>query len=979
MLIDAADASETRVVVLQNGDIEHFDFISKSKQQIKGNIYLGKITRIEPSLQAAFVEYGGDKQGFLSFSEIHHDYYQIPVEDRKKLQEEMERMAELESLEDDDEDADAPSTPNQPKAASSPNQANANKSGAKPKPANINNNDNNDDNAEKAELEQQTKGKVRRRGGRRKNLNKRNFEIATEATELEENISPEHIVSHDGEIITAINHQDANEVTPEIQQAINAGQDVVVAETNNAISGNQASDNEPHDNVTPQEPEAKSGDDDDSKLIAPIAMSVENDDANLIATSETGEISENGEISEIREVAEVAEITDAKEKTKRPKPQRNNHEQHDGSETIIEAGSPDETEELRRNNYPVHRRYKIQEVLKPGQLVLVQVVKEERGNKGVSVSTYISLAGRYCVVMPNSPKAGGISRKIGSGEDRKRLREISDELKEISGMSAIIRTAGLDRSKAEIKRDYEYLIKLWNQVREDALSSIAPALVYEENDIIKRSIRDHYDGHLEGGVLVQGDVAYRKAKDFMKLLMPSHAPKIKQYKATAPLLAEYGVESMLAELYRPIAPLKSGGYLVLNPTEALVSVDVNSGRSTNEKNVEETAYRTNLEACDELARQLRLRNLGGLIVVDFIDMSYHKYRRNVERALKEALKNDRAKIQIGSISTFGLLELSRQRIGSSLEESTTHACPACSGSGRVPMPEAVALQLLRNLQYFLSEYDENGEVNISLSQALMLELLNNHRTMLDKLAVDFKVSFAFELHPENHDMVYNFKGKGNIRFESTNNNERKGKFAAKNKRIKTRPPEKNDGKNEGKNDGKRDNKHDERDEKNIAQKDVTEEIIVAVDVVATEDISNDEAENIATEGGDAVVKKSRRRGKRGGKNQQRRKLEEQEIATDDAQLTSEQSDEIVSTQQNDAVNDEKINSEVMNNKKINNEIENKDTINITPLENNTTLENNIMITVDENKNILQENQQDQSPEKSDEPKRKGWWQRVLDA
>jgi ribonuclease E len=444
--------------------------------------------------------------------------------------------------------------------------------------------------------------------------------------------------------------------------------------------------------------------------------------------------------------------------------------------------------------------------------------------------------------MPNSPKGGGISRKIGSGDDRKRLREISDELKEMRGMSAIIRTAGMDRSKAEIKRDYEYLIKLWNQVREDALASIAPALVYEENDIIKRSIRDHYDGQLEA-IIVQGDAAYKKAKEFMKLLMPSHAAKIKHYKEGVPLFAHYGVEAMLNTLYRPTAPLKSGGYLVINPTEALISVDVNSGRSTNEKNVEETAYRTNLEACAELARQLRLRNLGGLIVVDFIDMAYHKYRRNVEKALKDALKNDRAKIQIGHISTFGLLELSRQRIGSSLEESTTQPCAACNGTGRVPRPDAIILQLLRNLQHFLSEHGEGGVVTISLAQALLLELLNDHAEMVSKLRHDFKVDISFELHPDDKNTSYLFKGRNGLRFDSEQGYGNKQKIQEKKKNKPNHKKERSD---------------------NVA-------------TPPTMPVEPHEAAQTPHEGEPASEeqrpKKSRRRGKRGGKNQQRFKKE----------------------------------------------------------------------------------------------------------
>lgn len=742
MLIDAQDATEIRVVVLENGEIEHFDFVSKSRQQIKGNIYLGKVTRVEPSLQAAFVEYGAEKQGFLSFSEIHPDYFQIPVEDRQKLLEEASRFAE-----EDDEMATVESVKKVDAEASD------------------------------SEISV-SQNKIKKRGGRRKKLNKR------------------------GEV-EAINQNDAvenAEMVADVAEIDNQPEQQAEAE---AESLNQASN-----------------DDGDNKVIPMTVKS----DYEEVASQELQGNSQDDATDDVAAENEE-EIAD----------------------DVVVTGNKDDAEEISHTNFALLRRYKIQEVIKPGQLVLVQVIKEERGNKGVSLSTYISLAGRYCVVMPNSPKGGGISRKIGSGDDRKRLKEISDELKELRGMSAIIRTAGLDRSKTEIKRDYEYLIKLWNQVREDALKSIAPALVYEENDILKRSIRDHYDGET-GSILVQGELAYKKAKEFMKLLMPSHAAKIKQHKSTAPIFSEYSVEEQINELYRPIVQLGSGGYLVINPTEALISVDVNSGRSTNEKNVEETAYKTNLEACSELARQLRLRNLGGLIVVDFIDMAYHKYRRNVEKALKDALKDDRAKIQIGHISSFGLLELSRQRIGSSLEETTTQTCGHCSGTGRVVRCEVAAIQLIRNLRYFLSENIESEQViNVAASQAVLVELLSHHRAKLDAIAADFGVSLAFELHPENRDIIYIFKAKGGIRYDSA---------SLQNRFVKS-----NNGKNKKKN--KRGNKPDisRADEKNIieAQEKSVESESVEID---DSEKSGDIAEN--------TQKKSRRRGRRGGKNAKNR-------------------------------------------------------------------------------------------------------------
>ncbi len=629
MLIDAADAEETRVVITESGDVDHFDFVSKSKKQIKGNIFLGKVTRVEPSLQAAFVEYGGNKHGFLSFSEIHPDYYQIPVEDRKRLLEEAEAEAREEEEAQDGEEGEESSEPSDKKAKSS---------------------------------NRSKKAGVKRRGRRK---------------------------------VTAKKNENEEAVTPE----------------------------------------ADADEDKEQGTTQALANEVER-----VIASEEGDTETDADLID----------------------------EEGGAVEAVE-----EEEEVRKPRRPSSRRYKIQEVVRPGQILLVQVVKEERGNKGVSLSTYISLAGRYCVLMPNSHKAGGISRKIANGDDRKRLRDISSELKQLRGMNAIIRTAGIDRTRAEIKRDYEYLIKLWNQIREDALASIAPALVYEENDIIKRSIRDHYESEIET-ILVEGEDSYKQAKEFMKMLMPSHAPKVKRYKESNPIFTEHGVEQQLAELYHSTASLKSGGYVVINPTEALISIDVNSGRSTNERNVEETAYKTNLEACEEIARQLRLRNLGGLIVIDFIDMAYHKYRRNVERALKEALRNDRARIQVGHISTFGLLELSRQRMGASLIETTTETCPHCHGHGRVTLVESTVVQLMRNLQSFVAEHG-SGEITVSVSQPVLLDLFNTHRDVLKQLEEAHEVTIIIELHTQDDRAYYQLKGQSGLRFDSLSGFARKGR------------------------------------------------------------------------------------------------------------------------------------------------------------------------------------------------------------
>jgi ribonuclease E len=651
MLIDALDPEETRVVITENGEIDHFDFVTKSKKQIKGNIYLGKVTRIEPSLQAAFVEYGGDKQGFLPFSEIHPDYYQIPVEDRKRLLEEAEAAAIQRERDADRADEEMENEGSSVDAADE-------------------------------EPARRPRGGVKRRG--RRNLKRDS--VAESADTADRVIASEAV---------------------EDSEAPEAGQ---------PVAENSESWDHPDETT-----DADRQSDDEAQNIS-------------VTAEDTGDTeSENGSVPESRD---------------------------------------DDSDYQRSPRQSMARRYKIQEVMRPGQLVLVQVIKEERGNKGVSISTYISLAGRYCVLMPNSPRAGGISRKIASGEDRKRLREISDELKDIRGMNAIIRTAGIDRTRAEIKRDYEYLIKLWNQVREDALGSIAPATVYEENDIIKRSIRDYYNGELEN-IYVEGEASYRQAKDFMKMLTPSHAPRVKQYKEAQPIFTAYNIEPQLSELYHNAAPLRSGGYIVINPTEALISIDVNSGKSTTERNVEETAYKTNLEACDEIARQLRLRNLGGLVVIDFIDMGYHKNRRNIERAMKDALKADRARIQVGHISAFGLMELSRQRMGSSLEETTTQSCVSCKGTGRTMLPEAMVMQMLRNLQSFLADNPDAGSVTLCVSRAVMMALFNHYRSAIQALEAALNITLTVELHPDDHDTVYVFKTRTGARYDSLEGTVRK--------------------------------------------------------------------------------------------------------------------------------------------------------------------------------------------------------------
>ena len=530
MLIDATHAEETRVVVVDGTKVEEFDFETAAKRQLAGNIYLAKVTRVEPSLQAAFVDYGGNRHGFLAFSEIHPDYYQIPVADRRALLEEERQLARAA-----EDDAERPRR-------------------RRPAPA---------------------------------------------------------------------------------AQAADAGE-TAAARTADDIPGMAVIDAEEEAALQREEP------------------------------------------TEERPYAAVDHAADS-------------------DDSIESVADEDVSDEIRAPRRPRLRKYKIQEVIKVRQILLVQVVKEERGNKGAALTTYLSLAGRYCVLMPNTARGGGISRKITQPADRKKLKEIAASIEVPEGAGLIIRTAGAKRTKAEIKRDCEYLMRLWDQIRELTLKSIAPAPIYEEGNLIKRSIRDLYSRDIDE-VLVEGAEGYRTAKDFMKMIMPSHAKNVRLYADPMPLFARYQVESYLGSMFNPTVQLKSGGYIVIGVTEALVAIDVNSGRATKEGSIEETAVKTNLEAAEEIARQLRLRDLAGLIVIDFIDMEERKNNAAVEKKLKDKLKNDRARIQVGRISGFGLLEMSRQRLRPGILESTTQPCPHCHGTGILRSDDSLALQVLRQIE-----------------------------------------------------------------------------------------------------------------------------------------------------------------------------------------------------------------------------------------------------------------------------------------
>jgi len=593
MLIDARHPEETRVAVLTGNRIEEFDFESAEHKQIKGNIYLAKVTRVEPSLQAAFVDFGGNRHGFLAFSEIHPDYYQIPQQDREALlaeeQAHADEEAALRAAEDEDEDGDSES-----------------------------------------------------------------FDDA----------SSDH------------------------------------------------------------------GDEDGLDGVEEI----DTDQVDDVATIEDGHV-ENGDEDE-----PASEEGESRGRGRGRRPRR----QGSGGGSRSRAK---EMDALREKRQALRRRYKIQDVIQRRQVLLVQVVKEERGNKGAALTTYLSLAGRYCVLMPNSSHGGGISRKISSSSDRKRLKQIVGELSLPRSMGLIVRTAGLQRTKPEIKRDFDYLARLWDEIRETTLSSSAPALIHSDSDLIKRAIRDIYNRDIEE-VVVEGEEGYKSARAFMKLLMPSHVKRVRAYSDPVPLFQRYGAEDQLSAMYDPVVQLKSGGYLVINPTEALVSIDINSGRSTKEHGIEQTALNTNLEAAREIARQLRLRDMAGLVVIDFIDMEYGSSVRKVEKAMKEALKNDRARIQIGRISGFGLMEMSRQRLRTGVLEATTRSCPHCDGTGLVRTASSAGLAALRLIEDEAAK-GRGTTITLYASAEAAIYLLNTKRD--DLAEIESRYGVHVEVFPEGED------------------------------------------------------------------------------------------------------------------------------------------------------------------------------------------------------------------------------------
>ena len=666
MLIDAAHREETRVAVVTGNRVENFDFESASKRPLRGNIYLAKVTRVEPSLQAAFIEYGGNRHGFLAFSEIHPDYYQIPVADRQKL---LEAEAAEQRAEAEEEDAEA------------------------------------------------------------------------------EGRAPFHVRHHDDDHEDAGDFDDAGEpddigdVADDDDGAADgdAEQSVMAtrAETAESLS-TDADETDFGEDFGEETPRAELEEVDDQHDAEDIETAADSDDDDH----------ETGSDQSSRATSETDDVSAGDRRGRRRG--RNSR------------GSGDD--QPRRRSRP--RAYKIQEVIKRRQILLVQVVKEERGNKGAALTTYLSLAGRYCVLMPNTARGGGISRKITNPADRRRLKEAMSEMEVAEGMGLIVRTAGANRTKAEIKRDFDYLLRLWENIRDLTLKSTAPALIYEEGDLIKRSIRDLYSKDIDE-IVVDGDAAYKDAKEFMRMLMPSHAKNVKRYGDRDPIYQRYGVQQELDSLLEPTVTLKSGGYVVINPTEALVSIDVNSGRSTKEHNIEATALSTNMEAAEEIARQLRLRDMAGLIVIDFIDMDEPRNNRAVERKLKDNLKQDRARIQVGRISSFGLLEMSRQRMRSGVLEGSTEICPHCKGTGFVRSTESTALQVLRAIEVEALKGKAKA-LDVSVPTAVAVFILNQKRAKLldierrcrvsiylladgDLIAPDFSIKRTDERMPEDAD------------------------------------------------------------------------------------------------------------------------------------------------------------------------------------------------------------------------------------
>ena len=710
MLIDASHPEETRVAVVRGNRIEEFDFESQEKKQLRGNIYLAKVTRVEPSLQAAFVDYGGNRHGFLAFTEIHPDYYQIPVADRQALLDEEAAEARANRDEDDADEEKAPAKKTgKPKRRSRKAKAETTGEDAPVEAA-----DSDEPKEEKPE------------------------EVAADAVEgdAQPDASEDEDDGSSNTIAAVVETDSISEPLPgeDDENADSDSDEAVEAEEKPA---------KPKRRTTRRKPaKAKKEEVAEEDVVKAESPDVTEPEAELAAKSES-------EADSQEEAAPAAKPKRSRSRSrKKSKPEAEveaagdeNGDDDTNGDDVESVGQEDAMEEVpeRRRN---RRQYKIQEVIKRRQVLLVQVVKEERGTKGAALTTYMSLAGRYSVLMPNTARGGGISRKISNANDRKRLKTIASELEVPEGMGVILRTAGASRTKAEIKRDFEYLMRLWEQVRNLTLSSSAPCLVYEEGSLIKRSIRDLYDKDT-GEVLVAGEEGYNEAREFMGMLIPSHVKNVKSYTDPETIFSKFGVESHLDRMLSPQVTLKSGGYLVMNQTEALVAIDVNSGRATREHSIEDTALKTNLEAAEEVARQLRLRDLAGLIVIDFIDMEERRNNRSVEKKLKECLKNDRARIQVGRISHFGLMEMSRQRIRASVLESTMNVCPHCGGQGHIRSDSAIALHIFRGIEEHIAKHNRFDAI-VKTNPEIAIQILNVKRTALMELESRYGLKIQIE-------------------------------------------------------------------------------------------------------------------------------------------------------------------------------------------------------------------------------------------
>ena len=848
MLIDAAHPEEVRVAVLDNGKVEDFDFESAARKPLRGNIYLARVTRVEPSLQAAFVEYGGNRHGFLAFSEIHPDYYQIPVSDRRALQEAELEVAELaEQLElsqrgDDDHDDDG--------------------------------DDHDHDHDEDRESRRSARKSDDDNGGAEDEDELKAGESA-EADQDDEESSDDPVDEIAG---VSADEEDDEDEDEEEQAGEEDDQEGVV--TDDASGGDAPvktkveAEKEVEAGASSAEAEAgaeefaedTSGEDDEEEQEITVEASEESSD------DKDGDDSGDAEGDE--DLAPARKRPNGKER-----------------EALFER-----YKDAKRRRSNLLRNYKIQEVIKRRQILLIQVVKEERGNKGAALTTYMSLAGRYCVLMPNTARGGGISRKIPHSTDRKRLRRVVDSLDVPQGMGLIIRTAGAKRTKVEVKRDYDYLLRLWENIRSLTLKSIAPCLIYEEASLIKRAIRDLYDKDI-GEVLVEGETGYREAKDFMKMLMPSHAKFVQPYKGNAPIFLKHGVEQQLDGMYQPTVRLKSGGYIVIHQTEALVAIDVNSGRATRERNIEQTALKTNIEAAYEAARQFRLRDLAGLIVLDFIDMEEMKNNRKVEKALKDAIKHDRARIQLGRISNFGLLEMSRQRRRSGIVDGTTQSCPTCAGAGVIRSAEMAALRILRAVEGEAVS-GKAGVLSVHASLDVTVYVLNHHRDWLkriedsngvtiqlipdtDRTGDDYtmeksgvpkeRAETAQIIQADQTELIELDDAPETVEAESTDTEERDGDRKKRRRRRRRK-------------DGPRDQSGDAQaaDEKSAADDESDE----SGDPAAREQRADGESRG--EDGDDDQTRRRRRRGRRGGRRNRRNRDEQDGNAAKDA--TSETSD-----------------------------------------------------------------------------------------